>query len=99
MANDRQRSRFIAELGEQKFSREQAAYLRDLIGSVEAQVGVMADALQVLNSLLAENEAGTRAAYLLIVAQELRSKLANARIDAGNYQHESAWAYRVEAVH
>jgi hypothetical protein len=97
--DDKPLSPFARALAEMRFSKEQASYLRDLIGSVEAQIGVITDALQMLNQLLADNEAGTRTAYLLIVSQELRSRLANARIEAGRYQETSAAVYRIEAVH
>lgn len=61
--------------------------------------GVITDALTMLNSMLADNECGTRTTYLLLVLQDLRTRLAVARIEAGRYQEHAAGLYRVEALH
>jgi hypothetical protein len=97
--NFKSTAEFAEALTYLKFTKEQALYLRDLIGATEAQIGVITDALYVLNQMLTDGEHGTRATYLMMVAQELRTRLANARIEAGRYQQESAAAYRVEALH
>lgn len=90
---------FSEALIELRFTKEQARYLQELIGGTEAQLGVLADALTVLNHMLRDDETGTRATYLLMVAQELRTNLALARISATQYQQAPAAVYRAEAMH
>lgn len=90
---------FAEALAQLRFTKDQARYLHDIIGATEAQIGVFSDALTVLNQMLPDNEIGTRIAYLLMVAQDMRTRLSTARIEAGRYQQQSADAYRVEAMH
>lgn len=82
-----------------RFTREQAIFLRDLIGGTEAQLAVLVDALYTLQGMLADNEHSLRAVYLMTVAQELRTRVANARIAAGRYAEQASDAYRIEPMH
>lgn len=94
MAND-----VSASLLELRFTSEQARFLRDLICSTEAQIGVLTDALYVLAQQLPENEQGTRAIYLALVSQELRTRLAHARIATARFSEATNNPYRIEALH
>lgn len=49
--------------------------------------------------LAGDDEHGTRASYLMMVAQELRTRLATARIEAARYQAQSAASFRAEVLH
>jgi hypothetical protein len=93
------RKSFAEGMADLHFTSEQAAYLRDLIGHFEAHIGVMADALATLNRLLEDNEPGTRAAYLLILAHDLRASLANARISASGYAEDTSTPRHAAVLH